>query len=231
MVALWILGILLALILLILFLRVGVHISFGEQLKVDACAGPMKIAIIPKKEKAKKKEKPKKEKKKKEKNATDEEKPKEKKKLGLTFEDIRTAIPALFDAIKGALRKTRQRMKIDPMRLSLTFGSDDPAKTSEMYGWASTAMWTLMPQLEQWMRIPNPSIHLDVDFNAESTKAEGEVGISFQIRDFFAIGFAAAKPVLKWFIAFKKAKKLREAEQKNNDAKQATDDTKQTTEA
>lgn len=219
MVALWILGILLALILLILFLRVGVRITFGEQLKVDACAGPVKIAIIPKKEKPKK-EKPKKEPKpKKKKKETEEEKPKEKKKLGLTFEDIRTAIPALFEAIKGALRKTRQRMRIHPLQLSLTFGSDDPAKTSEMYGWASTAVWTLMPQLEQLMRIPDPHIHLDVDFQAVSTKAEGEVGISFQIRDFFAIAFAAAKPVLKWFFAFKKAKKLREAEQKKEETK------------
>lgn len=112
------------------------------------------------------------------------------------------------------------RMRIDPMRLSLTFGGDDPAKVSEMYGWASTAMWTLMPQLENVIRIPDPSIHLDVDFQAPSTKAEGEVGISFQIRDFFAIGFAGAKPALKWFLAFKKAKKLRDAEEKKNQTNQ-----------
>ena len=113
-------------------------------------------------------------------------------------------------------------MRIDPMRLSLTFGGEDPAKTSEMYGWAGTAVWTLMPQMEQLMKIPDPSIHLDVDFQAVSTKAEGEVGISFQIRDFFAIAFAAAKPVLKWFLAFKKAKRLREAEQKTEQTKQTT---------
>ena len=34
MVALWILGILLALILLVLFLRVGVRIAFGDELRV-----------------------------------------------------------------------------------------------------------------------------------------------------------------------------------------------------
>ena len=79
-----------------------------------------------------------------------------------------------------------------------------------------------MPQMEQLMKIPDPSIYLDVDFQAVSTKAEGEVGISFQIRDFFAIAFAAAKPVLKWFLAFKKAKRLREAEQKTEQTKQTT---------
>lgn len=224
MVVLWILGILLALILLILFLRVGVHVSFGEQLKVDAFVGPVKIGILPKKEKTKKREKPKKEKPKKEKKkSAEDEKPKEKKKLGLTFDDVRSAIPAFFDAIKSTLRKTRMRMRIDPMRLSLTFGGDDPAKVSEMYGWASTAMWTLMPQLENVIRIPNPSIHLDVDFQAASTKAEGEAGISFQIRDFFAIGFAGARPALKWFLAFKKAKKLRDAEQNKNQTNQTNE--------
>lgn len=225
MVALWILGILLALILLILFLRVGVHAAFGDELKVDLFIGPAKIAMIPKKEKPKKEAKPKKEKKKKTKS--EDEKPKEKKKLGLTFQDICSLIPTVFEAIKKTLKKTGQRMRIDPMRLSLIFGSDDPAKTAEMYGWASTAMWTLMPQLEMLIKIPNPSIHLDVDFQATSTKAEGELGISFQIRDFFAIGFSAANPLLKWFLAFKKAKRLKEAEQKSNQS----NENKQTTEA
>ena len=221
MAALWILGILLALILLLLFLRVGVRLTFGDALKVDACVGPVRIAVVPKKKKPAGKVK-------KEKDAPPaEEKPKEKKKTGLTFEEIRTAVPALFEAVKGALRKTRQRMRIDPMRLSLTFGGDDPAKTSEMYGWATTVMWTLMPQLEQFLKISDPSLHLEADFQAASTRAEGEVGISFQIRDLLAIALAAGKPVLKWYRAFKKAKRLREAEQKTEQAKQ----TKQTTEA
>lgn len=221
MTALWILGILLALILLVLFLRVGVRLSFGEALKADVCVGPVRITVVPKGKKSEKKAKPKKEKKKK--TPSGEETPPEKKKRSLTFEEIRTAIPALFEAVKGALRKTRQRMRIDPLRLSLTFGSDDPAKTSEMYGWAGTAMWTLMPQLERLMKIPAPAIHLDVDFQAASTRAEGEVGVSFQIRDFFAIAFAAAKPVLKWLLACRKAKRLRQAEQKTEETKQTNE--------
>ena len=47
MVALWILGILLALILLVLFLRVGVRIAFGDELRVTAAAGPVRIQIVP----------------------------------------------------------------------------------------------------------------------------------------------------------------------------------------
>ena len=216
MVALWILGILLALIALVLLIRVGVYISFGEVLLVRAKAGPVTIQILPKLEKKpQKKKKPKKEKKKPEKEENKPpEKPKEKKKLGLTFEDIRTAVPALFASLKRGLRKTRRRLKIDPMRLSLIFGGDDPAKVAEMYGWAGSAMWTFMPQIERLTRMPDPRIHLDVDYNSRKTAAEGEIGISLQIRDIFAIGFAFAGPVLKWGLAFIKRKKARDAGKK-----------------
>lgn len=111
MAALWILGILLALILLLLLLRVGVHVRFGDALCVTAMAGPVRLQLVPKPEK-KKPEKPKKEKPVKEKPA--EEK---RKKLDLTPGDIRSALPALWESLKRGLRKTRKRLRIDPMRL------------------------------------------------------------------------------------------------------------------
>ncbi len=214
MVALWILGVLLALILLVLLLRVGVYVSFGEELRVRAKAGPVTIQILPKPEKEKKKKKkPKKEKKKKEKPGKKEEKPKEKgkKKLDITFEDIQTGVGALFESLKKGLRKTRKRLKIDPMRVSVSFGGDDPSKVAQMYGWADTAMWTFMPQIERLTRMPDPRIHLDADYERGRTAAEGEIGISLQIRDIFAIGFAFGIPLLKWLLGFSKRKKARKA--------------------
>lgn len=214
MVALWILGILLVLILLVLFLRVGVRIAFGDELRVIAVAGPLRLQIVPKPQRRPKKEKkPKKPKEKQEEKP--QEAPKEKKKLGLTFADIRSALPYLWQSLKGALRKTRQRLRVDPLRLSLVLGGEpDPAASAETYGWLSAAVWTFMPRLEELMRIPDPYIHLDVDYSAAETKAEGEVGLSFQIRDLFAIGFAFGIPVLKWLLRWKKEKRLREEAQK-----------------
>lgn len=210
MVALWILGILLALILLVLFLRVGVRIAFGDELRVTAAAGPVRMQIVPSPPKKPKKQKKHKEKK----NPLEKQKaaPREKRKLGLTPGDIRSALPYLWQSLKGALRKTRQRLRVDPLRLSLVLGGEpDPAASAETYGWLSAAVWTFMPRLEELMRIPDPYIHLDVDYSAAETKAEGEVGLSFQIRDLFAIGFAFGIPVLKWLLRWKKEKKLREA--------------------
>ena len=211
MVALWILGILLALIVAALFLRVGVRIAFGQELRVTAVAGPLRLQIVPRPQR-----KPKKEKKPKEKSEKKpQEAPKEKKKLGLTPGDIRSALPYLWQSLKGALRKTRQRLRVDPLRLSLVLGGEpDPAASAETYGWISAAVWTFMPRLEELMRIPDPYIHLDVDYSAAETRAEGEVGLSFQIRDLFAIGFAFGIPVLKCLLRWKKEKKLREEAQK-----------------
>ena len=72
MVVLWILGILLALILLVLFLRVGVRIAFGDELRVIAVAGPLRLQIVPKPQR-----RPKKEKKPKKPKEIQEEKPQE----------------------------------------------------------------------------------------------------------------------------------------------------------
>ena len=190
MAALWILGILLALIVAALFLRVGVRIAFGQELRVTAAAGPVRMQIVPRPPKKPKKQKKHKEKK----NPPEKQKAalREKRKLGLTPGDI--------------------RLRIDPMQVSVILGGEeDPAASAETYGWISAAVWTFMPRLEELMRIPDPYIHLDVDYNARETRAEGEIGLFFQIRDLFAIGFAFGIPALKWLLRWKKEKKLREA--------------------
>lgn len=213
MTALWILGIILALIVLLLFLRVGVLITFGDELRLSVLAGPLRLQLLPQKEKKPKKPKkprePKNEKEPPQKDAA----PKPKKKLGLTLEDILSALPYLWQSLSGALKKTGQRMRIDPMTVSLVLGgAPDPAQAAQNYGRISAAVWTVMPRLEQLMRLPAPYIHLDVDYGADKTQAQGEVGISFQIRDFFAIALAFGIPVLKWLLRWRKEEKRRAAE-------------------
>ena len=103
------------------------------------------------------------------------------------------------------------------MSVSVTFADDDPAKASEMFGWACTAMWTVMPRLEQLIRMPDPQIHLDVDYQVLKTVAEGEVGISLLIRDGIGIGGSFGIPLLKWFLSTRKRKAAkRKAAIRNN---------------
>ena len=215
MVVLYILGALALLIAAVLFIRVGVCASLGQEVCVWIKIGPITWQILPKAVKPEKEEKKKKKEKKKGKKkpketseATEKEdgETEKKKKLDLTFDEIRSALPVLFESLKRGLKRTRQRLLIKPFTLSVTFGGDDPSKVAEMYGQAGMAMWTAMPQLERLVRMPDPRIHLDVDYHAKKTSVEGEVGVSLQIRDAFSILWKFGYPVLKWYLQVRKGK-------------------------
>lgn len=212
MTALWILLGILAALLLLGLLRLGVHITFGDTLCVTAIAGPVRLRLLPKPD-TPKKEKTKKEKPvraKKEKPA----KAKKEKKLDFTAGDIRAALPALWEALRGALGKTRQRLRIKPLHLSVAFGGAlDPAKAAETYGYVNAAMWTVMPALERLTYMPDPQIHTEIDFEDGKTRLTGEVAVSLQLRDLLAIGWALLRPVLRWYLGVQKRKKARDRAQ------------------
>lgn len=197
MIGWYILGGIVLLLLAIWLLRVSVEIAFGQELRVTAKIGPKKLTLLPKPEK---RERAPKKKKKKAPAAEKKTEDKGKKKVPFTFEDIRSAAPVVFEALQKALRKIRCRMRVDPLDISITFAGDDPAKVAEMYGWANTAMWTMMPPLEQLIHIPNPHIHLGVDYNSFRITAEGRVGVRFRIGDLIVIALTLAVPVLKWYM-------------------------------
>ena len=207
-----ILGVIVGIIILILCLRVSVRADFGEELRVTARIGPMKMQIIPPPEKKPKKGEA-------EKKAPEaEQKPKEKKlDLHLTFADIRNALSAVWQSVQGTLRRAGRRIRIDPLDLSFVFGDENPVNTAQWYGWANTTVWTVMPWLEKTVHMPDPRIHMEMDFNAAQTKVSGTVGASYRIGDLLAIGFAAVGPLLRFGIPFLKKQRAI----KNAAAKQA----------
>ena len=213
-----ILGVIAALIVVILCLRVSVTASFGDELHVTAQIGPVKLQVVPPPEKKPKKEKPKKEKA----AESDSKQPKEKKKLDLhlTAADIRAALSAVWRAIQGALRRAGRRIRIDPMRVSIVLGDENPANTAEWYGWVNAAVWTVMPWLEKTVHMPDPQVHMEMDFNAVETKVSGTVGISYRIGDLLAIGFAAAGPLLRFLLPFLKRQKAMKKEAAKKAAEQ-----------
>ena len=208
MIGWYILGGILLLLAVVWLLRVGVDVCFGDELCVAVKIGPAKITVLPQQEKKKKPKKKKKEKTKK--TAEKPAKKKEKKKLPFTFSDIRSAVPVLFEALKKALGKIRRRMRIDPLDVCVIFAGDDPAKVAEMFGWANSAMWAMMPQLERLLQIPDPHIHLGVDYERYDLHAEGRVGVTFRVGDLIVIGLTLAVPALKWYLGWRKEVKRRE---------------------
>ena len=193
-----ILAVLALLTLLLCLPRLGVRASWGRETRVTAILGPVRLQLVPKKEKKPKKEKPPKEK---------ADKPKrDRKPLPKPGrEDIREAIRLMLPALKKALRKLGQGIRVDPLRVSLILGGkNDPADAAEKFGCLQAAIWSGMPQLERWMHIPDPRIHTDVNFDAEKTEVSGEAAVTLRLGTLFAMGFALLIPAVKWFLHYRK---------------------------
>ena len=212
-VVLWILGILLALLVLLCLTRVGVHALFGDALALDAKIGPLRIHILPGKKQDKKREKRAKEPKEAEKSEEKAEKkpcfPKP------SMADIREAVSVLWPPLKRALNRTRRGVRIHPMDLCVTLGGqEDPAAAAQLYGEAHAGVWAVMPVLERLLVIPEPHIHIGIDFNASETKVEGELGVTARVGTLLAVGATVAFPALKWFLRYRKKQKKQPPEPK-----------------
>ena len=214
MTALKVIGIILLIFLLIGFLRVGATVFFGDELRVKLCVGHIRLTIFPRSKK-KAKEKPKEEKPKEEEA---EAKPKKRRALPkVTVEDLLDLAQTAFSALGATVTRACKRVRIDPLDVTVVFGGDDPASAAAAYGAASALMFAEMPKLEDKFYIPDPSLHLRIDFDAESTAA-GKVGVTLRVCDLFAIVFTLLLPMAKWFLRFKKAHRQDKAAHRGADA-------------
>lgn len=216
MTALWILGILCLILLVICLLRLGVLVDYDGALTVRASVGPVRIQVLPKKEPGK----PKKTKKtssargkaggqKQQEDRAETPEPKSRPVFPkLTFADIRSAVTALWPPLKKALGRTRRGIRIDPLQASLVLGGrEDPAAAAENYGYASAAVWTVMPMLERLLDIPDPSIHIGIDFEREETMIALQTGVSIRIGTLLAVALQVGIPAVKWYLRFQKQHK------------------------
>ncbi len=184
--------IILALLVLLAFLRIKVSLCFGEQLHAWLFVGPFKTELFKKRDKGPKAAKVKKEK-----------KPRPKP----SFDEVIELLKTLLKALKSALRRLKRSVHIDPLTVSLRIADKDPAKTAQLYGYANAAMWTLMPLAEDAFDIPHPAIHLEMDFERERFAWEGELGVSLRVFDILAIVLVLLVPLVKWYCRFLRAHK------------------------
>ena len=195
----WILGVLAALLLLLCMTRVGAQAVFKDgTATVDVKVSVLKVRVYPGKERKKPEKKKKAE--------TDGGKKKALPKF--TFEDIKDAARTLWPPLRRALDRTRRGLRFSPMSLSLTLGGlEDPAKTAELYGELHAGMWNLMPILEKLLDIPDPHLHIGVDFNTEKTAVEGKLGVTARIGTLLLVGLSIGIPALRWFLRYQKKMK------------------------
>lgn len=197
MTALKVIGVILLIVFLIGLIRVGAAVRFGEEPGLRLLIGPFRITLLPAKEK-----------KAAEKGKTEQRDKKKGYSLPkLTRDEWKDLIKTALAALKEMARRACKRLRIDPLEILVVFGGEDPADIAQSYGYASAAMWGVMPHLEDLFHIPDPSLHLRMDYDAKKTRAEGTVGLSLRIWDGLVIAFALLGPMLKWYRRFRKAHK------------------------
>ncbi len=197
--ALYILGGIVLLAVLLGQLRIRVWAALEEETTLILQVGPVKRQLLPPAPKAPKKKTPEK--------APAPQKPAAKKpRPKLTGEDIRTLWPAARQALGAALGKTKRRIRIDPLELCILTGGE-PYDAALLYGRVTQAVFTAMPILEALLRIPDPRIHIGMDPEAERTRVTGSVGIRLRVADALAIAIALAGPLLGWLRRRRRAAK------------------------
>lgn len=160
------------LIFLLLLFAVRVRIVYESTPEIWIGFGPGNIQIYPRPPKAKKQKKEKKEKPKKEKPA------KVKKQLvflpPFTPETIFNYLKMVMDTLGSLLRQIR----IPELKLHLTVGTPDAAKTATTYGMVCAAAGTILPRLEEACRIREMDVFIQPDFEEGKQKISLDITIS-----------------------------------------------------
>ena len=161
--ALWILLIIARLLTAFNLLRVGVDAEYdGEGLFLRLKAGPVKITIMPKKDKP---EKPKKKKK--------EKQPKTEK-----SKESPLTLPTLLKLVRPALEAAgsfRRKLSIDLLRLHARIGTGDPYNTAMTFAYLQSAVYGLQPLAERALNVKERDVWLTPDFTNDSIAAEGRL--------------------------------------------------------
>ena len=196
---LWILGALAALLLLVCLIRVGAQVVWKDgAATVDVKVAGFRIRVYPGKDTDQAEEKETKSKG----NGSKKKLPKP------SLEEILDAAKTLWPPLKKAVGRVRRGIRIAPLDLNLTLGGqEEPDKTAQWYGHLHTGMWTVMPVLEKGLDVPDPHIHIGMDFTTAQTTAEGELGLTARIGTLLAAGITLGIPALRWFLKYRKNKK------------------------
>lgn len=206
MVAVYILAVVLIIIAIILIIRVGATLIYGEDgLELAAFVGPVRIKITPKEEKKEKEKKSEKKKK------TKKEKEEQVKKLdvGGKVSAIKSILPAVFDA----LGKLRHKLSVDELIVHYTVASDDPAESAILFGRVSAAIGAATPIIENAFKIKNRDIGVNVDFSLKDPIIYIRARFSLAIWEVLYIIYGPGKEFIKLLLAADKKKQKRDKDQ------------------
>ena len=209
--------IILGVLVLLALIPLGAHVRYdSEGPWVALVVGPIKIRLIPKKQKKAKKSKKAKDKKdkkqdkkqgkKKEKKKKEPEKPKEKQPIGGLIRDFYPFVRIGLDLLGCFFRKLR----IPILTLHLGFGGqNDPAGAAINYGRAWSAVGAIMQPIRSATRIKKENVSCSCDFTT------GDMRVFAELKAVFLLGDLVAMAVRYGFRALRQYLKLRKSKKKN----------------
>lgn len=215
--------IVLAILLLILLLKLGVDAAYDtDGIALSVLIGPIKIRLLPKKEKhvaQPKKAKAKKNKPKKNTKDSAESESKEKTKKALD-------LPFLFDIVKlglQALNRFRICLRVEIFHLRFISASDDPYKTAMNCAYATTALNLLAPQAKRAFKVRDSRIEIGTDFCADKPLIDARIALTITVWRvlYVALTFGFAF-LLRWYKHTRQQKK-KAAAQSDEKAAAGTD--------
>lgn len=124
----------------------------------------------------------------------------------LDLDAAKSAARALGPPLMKALRRLGRGVRIHPLDVTVVLGgAGDPAGTAAVYGRLQGALWSLMPRLEQRLRLSEPHVCITVDFTQEESGLWGRAGVSVRVGTLLGIAVSLALPTIRWLRSRKKA--------------------------
>ena len=189
-----------AALVLIGCIPVGVDARYNaEGVFLAAKLGPIRLQLLPQKQKKKKKQQKKPEKAP-EKAASQEKKP------NPILSGVVDGILQLLDIVLDTLGDLRRKLRVNELTLYVRIGgSDDPAKAAMGYGRAWAAIGAITPSLERLFVIKKRDIRPALDYTISNTQVDAHLVTTITIGRSLALALRAGIRFLKILNERKKA--------------------------
>lgn len=176
-------ALILAALLLLGQIRFGAQVlysSAGVTLKLKI--GPVKITLLPQKEKKRPEKKPKKPK-----------KPKKLKKAAegppLGPEEIIALVKQALPVALEAAGRLKRKIRVDRLYLDVAVGGEDPAAAATAYGGLNAAIGMIWPLVEQNLHVKDRRIRTRADFLETRTRVDLDAAATLTVGQALALAF------------------------------------------